>query len=148
MAKAAMPWRDRVIVEPNGCWLWPGAAIRGYGVIRRDGKNQRLNRVAWEETNGPIPDGLCVCHVCDNPSCCNPGHLFLGTVTDNNRDMIAKGRSKSASGLNARKTHCPQGHAYDAANTRIEADGARKCRQCDLDRHQAKYYRLKAERAV
>lgn len=53
------------------------------------------HRVAWTISHGPIPDGLWVLHRCDNPPCCNPAHLFLGTVSDNNKDMCAKGRHGS-----------------------------------------------------
>jgi hypothetical protein len=49
------------------------------------------HRFAWFLAHGPIPDGLCVCHHCDNPPCCNVDHLFLGTIADNNADMLAKG---------------------------------------------------------
>lgn len=52
----------------------------------------RSHRAAWELTHGPVPDGLFVLHRCDNPPCCNPAHLFLGTRGDNNRDARAKGR--------------------------------------------------------
>jgi predicted HTH domain antitoxin len=52
----------------------------------------RAHKVAWILTNGPIPNGLMVCHKCDNPPCCNPNHLFLGTQTENMQDALAKGR--------------------------------------------------------
>jgi len=52
--------------------------------------------VAWEDVNGPISDGLWVLHRCDNPPCCRPDHLFLGTPADNTADMIAKGRGRGA----------------------------------------------------
>ena len=54
--------------------------------------NQRAHRIAWEFENGPVPDGMCVCHSCDNPPCCNPKHLFLGSHQDNTQDMMKKGR--------------------------------------------------------
>lgn len=75
----------------TGCREWQGAiGIKGYGRVGGGGK---AHRAAWELTNGPIPDGLCVLHRCDNPPCCEPAHLFLGTKADNNRDMYAKGRA-------------------------------------------------------
>ena len=89
-------WRNVAVRSTNECWLWVGA-IRydGYGVIglgtRQDGL-ARSHRLAWELTVGPIPKGLFVCHHCDNPTCCNPNHLFIGTARDNHQDMRRKGR--------------------------------------------------------
>lgn len=82
------------VVKSDGCWEWQGGRFAGpgYGRFSIKHKNTLAHRVAWELTYGPIPDGLFVCHRCDNPSCVRPGHLFLGTALDNNRDMAAKGR--------------------------------------------------------
>lgn len=90
------------------CWLWTGATIgtrSTYGAVagRRDGKAwpRYAHRVAWELTNGPIPDGQKVCHHCDVMLCTNPAHLFLGTQRDNLHDAEAKGRL--VFGIGARK---------------------------------------------
>ncbi len=81
----------------NTCWEWTKARHEfGYGKFY-DGKyrrNRKAHRVAWELAFGPIPDGLFVLHSCDNPPCCNPAHLFLGTLANNSQDMISKGRGK------------------------------------------------------
>lgn len=61
------------------------------------------HRAAWELANGPIKDGLFVLHKCDNPRCCNSGHLFLGTQSDNAKDMWAKGRAKPCSGKGGKR---------------------------------------------
>lgn len=82
------------------CWEWQASTNRrGYGQFkiydRGNGKQKVMesHRLAWILTNGDIPDGMCVCHKCDNPKCVRPDHLFLGTQRDNARDMAQKGRA-------------------------------------------------------
>lgn len=75
------------------CWIWTAGKLpSGYGRYL----NHFAHRVAYEITHGPIPDGLHVCHKCDNPSCCNPAHLFAGTAKDNMQDRERKGRGKGS----------------------------------------------------
>ena len=83
------------------CWPWTlSTKSGGYGRIM-DGKRALLaHRVAFEVANGPIPDGLFVCHLCDNRICCNPAHLWLGTAADNNHDRDIKGRAARQTGEN------------------------------------------------
>jgi HNH endonuclease len=83
----------KVARRESGCWEWTAScASNGYGKFRLNGRLHQAHRVAFEMSVGPIPGDLLVCHRCDNRLCCNPAHLFLGTKSDNARDMIAKGR--------------------------------------------------------
>jgi hypothetical protein len=85
---------------PDACWPWLSSiTVYGYGQYGWEGKNQRSRRIAWQLTNGPIPEGLCLCHHCDNRPCCNPAHLFLGTLADNVHDMHSKGRGLRGEGV-------------------------------------------------
>lgn len=93
-------WEKVDIKSENECWNWIAHLNAcGYGCIGIDRKVCSSNRIAWELTYGRIPDGLCVCHRCDNPACCNPKHLFLGTVNDNAQDKIKKGRMSPLPGI-------------------------------------------------
>ena len=85
------------LVNENGCWEWAGRLDKkGYGVLATLHKRQAFaHRTAYEVWNGPIEEGLSVCHSCDNPKCINPEHLWLGTQRDNLQDMTRKQRGNT-----------------------------------------------------
>lgn len=95
-------FRGRVIIKnKEECWEYSMSLDRdGYGQFWMQKHMHKAHRIAWIIDHGKIPDGLCVLHSCDNPPCCNPWHLFLGTKKDNAKDMASKGRnSPNAVGL-------------------------------------------------
>ena len=89
------------MVEPtSGCRLWWGGTVRkGYGRLGVANRHWLAHRAAWFVANGPIPEGMLICHRCDVRACISPDHLFLGTHADNTADMMAKGRKRVAASM-------------------------------------------------
>jgi len=92
-------WLRSRLIQSGDCLVWSGARVKGgYGLFRMVVGGVRIDiathRFAWELAFGPIPEGMLVCHKCDNPPCCRPDHLFLGTHADNAVDRFAKGRAE------------------------------------------------------
>lgn len=81
-------------VDKSGdCWLWTTSVSKaGYGFFWFSGRTELAHRMSWRFHFGAIPEGMMICHTCDNPSCVNPNHLFLGTAADNAKDRESKGR--------------------------------------------------------
>lgn len=107
--------------DQRECWPWPGQINHnGYGVFSK----ALAHRVVYERFVGPIPDGLELDHLCSNPPCVNPWHLEPVTHAEN----LRRGRGFAA--INARKTHCANGHEYTPETTKVTDQGQRKCRVC------------------
>lgn len=118
----------QISLNDQGCWVWQGYCHpKGYGVMSYRNKAWRMHRLAYTLWRGPIPEGLVVCHTCDNRGCINPLHLFLGTFDTNNKDMAAKGRCKYSAKVWPR---CKHGHEFTDENTYLDTRGFRQCRTC------------------
>lgn len=130
---------NQVCVRDNGCWQWLGAwRSFGYGGIsigvseKGHPRNVLAHRFSYEYFVGPIKSGLEIDHQCGNRRCVNPDHLEVVTRTENRRRGADPQRAK---------THCRNGHAYDATNTYLTPAGNRSCRTCHrraIERYRAK----------
>ena len=109
LSETEMFWQRVKKHGPDNCWEWTGT-IENHGYARIGaGENRKLaHRLCWEIVYGPIPDGMCVCHKCDNPGCVNPNHLFLGTQLENMQDREQKGRTARGSANGKAKLNAEQ----------------------------------------
>lgn len=122
----------RTVRTAAGCLEWQGAHDgKGYGQISEaHGRKIRTHRAAWQLTHGPIPEGMWVLHRRDNPPCCDPTHLFLGSAADNTADMVAKGRASGPSPW----SNCSRGHRLPPCDRR---KNRRSCDVCRRERDAA-----------
>lgn len=121
----------RWVTKTDGCWLWTGpqnlAGYGSFGVGR--GSKRNAHRWLWEQLNGPASSKLHLDHLCRNRLCVNPDHMELVSHSEN----IRRGVHPNHMGA---KTHCPQGHPYDEANT-YRYRNTRRCRTCQREKMRA-----------
>jgi len=102
-------WAKIIRGGESECWEWNSTLHKsGYGVFNIACKQYRAHRMVYELTRGEVPKGMFVCHKCDNRRCCNPNHLFIGTVQDNQQDMVNKGRQAKGEQVNTNKLTAEQ----------------------------------------
>jgi len=131
-------WRR--VDKTDACWLWTGGTNGKYGVFsaetrHRSGKKVYAHRFSYELSNGPIPEGLVINHLCEVKLCVRPDHLEAATRSRNAR------YGDHPSARLARQTHCKWGHKFTEANTYIKSNGCRACRKCRTRRANERYWR-------
>ena len=135
-SRSAMERFSGHVIVRGDCHLWTGAHVaKGYGIFSLGKKKVYAHRWIYEQAGNVISMGFEVDHLCRVPACVKLAHLEAVTPEENRR------RSNSVSTLNAAKTRCAQGHAFNEANTHVDKVGQRHCRECGRIRAHARYQR-------
>ena len=127
---------DRVLKKidlTDDCWLWTGSGTGGkedYGRVYHDGTRSMAHRYIYEQTVGPIPEGLQLDHLCRTPRCVNPDHLEPVTASENARRKWE----------HIEITHCKRGHEFTEENTARDHRGHKRCRECNRLHAKAAYH--------
>lgn len=133
-------WAKVEVNHPSACWQWVGATWKGYGQVNIDGRLYKAHRLAYALLLGDPPIDRQLDHLCRNTGCVNPDHL---RIVSNRENGVA---GYSTAGINARKTHCIRGHAFDDLNTIIivyRGTVARRCRRCENAAQARRYHARK-----
>lgn len=134
------------VKKTSGCWEWTaGKFSDGYGAFVIDGKTLKAHRVSWELANNEkIPGNLFVCHSCDNKSCVNPDHLFLGTANDNMQDKVKKNRQARGSQITKnRRTACGEKNGQSKLNRKKVEEIRKAYKSGEISQRQlAKRYKV------
>ncbi len=130
------------------CWHWLLKKDKnGYGKFHIKGRGGiKAHRLSYLLHKGPIPQGMLVCHSCDNPACVNPSHLWLGTPLSNMLDKMYKGRCSN--GFQPKRTHCAHGHEFTGENTKYSSKGKKRCATCARKRSLEEYYKTRDKALV
>lgn len=120
----------------DDCWLWTGSVNNmGYGIASYGGHGRAAHRLIYELLIGPVPADLDCCHICDNPRCVRPDHMFIGTRKDNMQDAASKGRLR-------RGDRCPSAVLTEATVRQALASFRAGRRICDIARDHGVNYKL------
>ncbi len=136
--RRAISMRERQLsnytISESGCWVWNGKKDRdGYGCVKREGISISTHRLFYKVYKGSIPEGMLVLHTCDNPSCVNPKHLYVGTQLDNERDKTIRGRRPPSPSI----THpekLPRGEKHHRFGKGMPSNIAEKLLKANLGR--------------